>query len=362
MAILSINVGSSSARLGLHDTLDGATLVSRHYTSSSGSYDIAACLDDIASGKTIAAICHRIVHAGPDCTETRRFDDATERRVTSAQQLAPLHNPSALRWYRTSLKYFPDAAQVAVFDTDLYADLPKRAATYAIPPELAVKRLGFHGLAHRCMHASVESLDPETFANKRIITLQLGSGCSVTASQGGNVVDTSMGYTPLEGLMMGTRSGDLDPGLILHLLSQKGRTAEALEVLLSKQSGLLGVSGESSDVRDLLASGSESATLAIDMFCYRARKYVGAFAAALGGVDHILFGGGIGENQPIIRRGILQGLDFLGISLDPDRNEAATGKTSLISNTTSQVRLDVIKIDENHLMAKDTIVLLASEQ
>lgn len=361
MTILSINVGSSSARIGLHDTLDGTTLVSHHHTSSSGSYDIPRCLDDIAKDQPVAAICHRIVHAGPDCTKTRRIDDAAERMITSVQQLAPLHNPAALRWYRVSQKRFPDAPQVAVFDTGLYTGLPKRAAAYAIPPELAVKRLGFHGLAHRCMQAAVKTLDPKAFPEKRIISLQLGSGCSVTASLGCQVVDTSMGYTPLEGLMMGTRSGDLDPGLILHLLSQKGRTPEALEVLLSKQSGLLGVSGESGDVRDLLASGSDSAALAIDMFCYRARKYIGAFAAALGGVDHILFGGGIGENQPVIRGGILDGLGFLGVALDPARNEAAIGTTSLVSSDTSQVRLDVVNVDENRLMAKDTIAFLANE-
>lgn len=361
MAILSINVGSSSARLGMHDTLDGRTLASRHYTSQTEAHDIAACLSDIAAGQPLAAVCHRIVHAGPACTSTQRLNESVERTIADHSQLAPLHNPAALRWVRSTRATFPDAAQVAIFDTGLYADLPKRAAAYAIPEDLAVRRLGFHGLAHRSMLAAVETLDPQSFQGKRVISLQLGSGCSVTACVGYQAIDTSMGYTPLEGLMMGTRSGDLDPGLILHLLSKKGRTAEALEVLLSKQSGLLGVSGESSDIRDLMASGSDRAALALDMFCYRARKYVGAFAAALGGVDHILFGGGIGENQPTIRRGILSGLDFLGAVLDTERNDNTVGISNRISSDDSRVRLDVVKIDENHLMAKDAIAFLSNE-
>jgi acetate kinase len=270
--ILTVNIGSSSARLGRHDPGTGKTLAARHYMAPSGTVDMEDCLSSIPDGAEVTAICHRIVHAGPNLTAPAFLDARTEQIITAHEAMAPLHNPAGLRWYRAAARLFPDARQIAVFDTGLYADLPAVAARYAIPEDLSVRRLGFHGLAHRAMLQHVQSGTPEAFARKRIITLQLGSGCSVTASRGGKAVDTSMGYTPLEGLMMSTRSGDVDPGLILHLLSQKGRTADALGVLLGKQSGLLGVSGISGDMQELLASDEDRAALAVDMFCYPAQK------------------------------------------------------------------------------------------
>lgn len=360
--IITINIGSSSARLGLHMN-DGKLCHLDHFDGGMQQSAMVDALHELAAQvgeEAIDAVCHRVVHGGPKFTETCFLEPEVEQAIEKASSLAPLHNPPALRGIAAARKAFPKARQLAAFDTGLYAALPDAAAHYAVPESLDVRRLGFHGLAHRSMLRLVNSCDAEGFAVKRVISLQLGSGCSATASRGGQAVDTSMGHTPLEGLVMATRSGDIDPGLLLHVLGEKGRTAEAVETLLSKQSGLLGISGRSADMRELLELDDERAELAVAMFCYRAKKYVGAYAAALGGVDHIVFGGGIGENQPEIRRRILVGLDFLGVDLNLQVNDETIGCSGMISSGRSAVRVDVCAVDENSLMAEDTAALMQS--
>ena len=257
-----------------------------------------------------------------------------------------------------------DLPMVAVFDTSFHQSLPPHAAQYAIPGDLTAKyaiyRYGFHGLAHQCMAERLAQLAPDG-AGRRFITLQLGNGCSVAAIKDGRSIDTSMGFTPLEGLVMGTRSGDVDPAMVSFLARREGVAADEVERWLNTRSGLLGVSGSSGDVRDLLAAeqaGDSRAALALEMFCYRARKYIGAYAAVLGGVDAIAFGGGIGENAPAIRARILEGMLWAGLELDVARNQATAGAEGLISKDGSRMRAYVVRVDEERLIAQETFELV----
>ncbi len=361
--IVTINIGSSSVRLGLH-TPDGQTLDSVHFDRDGDPADRAAALSDLAdrrAGQKVEAVCHRIVHGGPSLGPTCFLDEAVEQEIEKATPLAPLHNPPALRWIAAARQAFPHVRHFAAFDTGLYDDLPDVAAHYALPEEFDVKRLGFHGLAHRHMLRQVKASDPEGFSRSRVISLQLGSGCSATASLGGRAIDTSMGHTPLEGLVMATRAGDIDPGLVLHFLSERGMSVKEVEELLGERSGIRGVSGLSADMRELLASDDSRAGLAVDMFCYRVRKYIGAYAVALGGLDHLVFGGGVGENQPEIRARIADGLACLGAKLAPDENARHEDRSGVISAAASKVRIHVCKVDENSLMAEDTAQLLRAK-
>jgi acetate kinase len=244
--------------------------------------------------------------------------------------------------------------------------MPRRAARYAIPDELAerhaVYRYGFHGLAHRSMMERGAEMIGRPAGELRLITLQLGAGCSVTAVDGGRSVDTSMGFTPLEGLVMGTRSGDIDPSVVTYLSRREGVSPDAVLERLNQGSGLLGVSGRSADMRDLLEAergGDERASLAVEMFCYRARKYVGAYLAALGGADAVVFGGGIGENAPAVRARICAGMEWCGLRLDQGRNEATVAAEGRISAEDSPIAAYVVAVDEERVIAGDTLALLA---
>jgi acetate kinase len=244
--------------------------------------------------------------------------------------------------------------------------MPARAARYAIPHELAERhalyRYGFHGLAHRYMAERFSQLTGSPLRGRKLITLQLGSGCSAAAIQDGHSIDTSMGFTPLEGLMMATRSGDADPALVPFLARHESVSANEVEHWLNASSGLLGVSGTSADVRDLLEAesrGDPRAALALDMFCYRARKYVGAYLAALGGADALIFGGGVGEHVPAIRARICDGLQWLGLELDHARNEAAIGHEERITIETSSISAYVVRVDEEQIIAREALELLA---
>ncbi|NVJ69869.1 MAG: acetate/propionate family kinase [Alphaproteobacteria bacterium] len=363
MAILTINVGSSSLRMAVYAVPDGRALAMAHLETNTGHGDAAALLQNfVAEARVggIEAICHRIVHGGAHVTQFTRLDERVKAAINESAPLAPLHNPPALAWIDAASKAFPEAEQFAAFDTGLYAGLPDVAAHYAVPHDVSVRRLGFHGLAHQAMLHYLQALAPQDFAGKRVISLQLGSGCSATASVNGCALDTSMGYTPLEGLMMGTRSGDIDPGLLIHWAKDLGKSIEDIEALLTAKSGLLGVSGISSDMRELMAADDPRARLAVDMFCYRVRKYIGAYVAALGGLDAVLIGGGIGENMPAIRARILQPLGCFGIQLDEGLNDRAVGTTGPISQKDSPVGVHVVVVDENALMAQDTLKHLAA--
>jgi acetate kinase len=315
----------------------------------------------------IGAIGHRVVHGGPELSQPVIVDAPVLAAIESVTELAPLHNRPALAAMESFRAHFATLPMVATFDTAFFASLPDVAARYAIPDDIAtrlrVRRYGFHGLAHGYMVQRFRKIRPE-IREPRLITLQLGNGCSAAATAGGRPVDTSMGFTPLEGLIMGTRSGDLDPSLSMYIGEKERLSPAEVEDVLNKRSGLLGLSGRSSDMRDLLAaakSGDARAKLAVDAFCYRAKKYVGAYLAALGGADGLVFGGGIGENSADIREGICAGMTWAGIELDRDRNSEVSGREARISVDGSAVAVWVLPVDENLVIAGDTLQCLATK-
>lgn len=364
MMILTVNAGSSSLRLALFQR-QGRDLVrirqSHHEaTALAGGEPIAQILQGTSSG--VDAVAHRVVHGGRQ-HKSCRIDAEVEREIREYASLAPLHNPAALHWLQVCRQQLGwDMPHIAVFDTAFYADLPQVAATYPLPYELCrehdVRRYGFHGSAHAAMWRRWCALHPELPRGGKIISLQLGAGCSATATAQGRAIDTSMGFTPLEGLMMATRPGDVDPGLLIHLQRRAGMNAETVEDMLIHRSGLRGVSGLSGDMRELLGSRDPRAALAVEMFCYRARKYIGAYLAALGGANAILFGGGIGEHIPEIRARILGGLEDLGVVLDTERNNAAIGVDACVSTMESRIEARVVPVDEARVLAEEAVILL----
>lgn len=311
----------------------------------------------------IEAVGHRVVHGGERFTHSTRVDDEVWSALEDLIDLAPLHNPHNLRGIAAARAVLgAGVPQVAVFDTAFHHSLPETAYLYAIPYQLyrryRVRRYGFHGTSHRSIAYRYRQLTGRTREGTKIITLHLGNGASACAIVGGDSVDTSMGFTPLEGLVMGTRSGDLDPAILEFVSAKEGMSIREIDTMLNKQSGLLGVSGLTADMRELLAEESEHADrrarLAIDLFCYRVRKYLGAYLAAMNGADAIVFSGGIGENSPVIRERICRGLDWLGISLDAEKNSGMAGKEGRIDRDGSRVELWVIPTDEELLIARDT--------
>lgn len=311
----------------------------------------------------LAAVGHRVVHGGDRFVEPTLIDDGVVNAIEALADLAPLHNApslSAIRAARGALGlHLP---MVATFDTAFHRTLPGRASQYAIPQELAarhrIRRYGFHGLAHRYMTERYAAITSTPIERVKLITLQLGNGCSATAVEGGRSVDTSMGFTPLEGLVMGTRSGDIDPSLPSYLARREGVAVEDVIGWLNSRSGLLGVSGRSGDMRELLEAegrGDAGAALAVEMFCYRVRKYIGAYLAVLGGADAVVFAGGIGENAPSLRARICAGMDWCGLLLDQDRNAAAAGSEGRISPDDAKVQAYVIPVDEAAIIARDTV-------
>jgi len=318
----------------------------------------------IGSVGEIEAIGHRVVHGGERFQRSVRIDDSVLRGMEEMIELAPLHNPHNLKGVAAARAVLgAELPNVAVFDTAFHHTLPEKAYLYAIPYQLyrrhKVRRYGFHGTSHRYVSYRWRELTLVSREDTRIITLHLGNGCSACAIDHGNSVDTSMGFTPLEGLVMGTRSGDLDPAVVEFLEAKEGLSATAVDNLLNKQSGLLGISGLTNDMRDLLAEAHENddrrARLAIDMFCYRARKYIGAYLAALGGADAIIFAGGIGENAPEVRAQICRGLEWTGIEIDEEANRRMVGGgEGRITTHSSRLAVWVIPTDEELLIARDT--------
>ncbi|HKQ30680.1 MAG TPA: acetate/propionate family kinase [Burkholderiales bacterium] len=364
MTLLTVNAGSSSLRLTAFSR-DGQMVATRHHA---GTEAPPAALEEFLSTPGIDAIegvAHRIVHGGERLVQPCLIDVDIEAEIARLAPLAPLHNPAALKWIRLCRALLGAAVpQVAVFDTAFYAQLPEVARRYALPKALVqrhgLRRVGFHGLAHEAMWRRWRALRPDIADGGRVISIQLGAGCSVTAIDRGRAVDTSMGFTPLEGLVMATRCGDVDPGLLAFLQRAEGLTSEQLERLLNDQSGLLGLSGESADMKRLLASSQPDARLAIDVYCYRVRKYIGAYWAVLGDVEAILFGGGVGEQAPIVRRQILAGLESLGIVLDVAANEAARGTEARISHADSRVAVWVTTVDEAGVLARMARTVIAA--
>jgi acetate kinase len=318
----------------------------------------------------IGAVGHRVVHGGERFHDSAVIDDEVLSGIEDCIALAPLHNPANLAGYRAARAVLPAAPHVAVFDTSFHHSMPPAAYLYALPYGLyqrhGIRRFGFHGTSHRFVSGRAAALlgraadDPDL----RLITCHLGNGASVAAIRGGRSVDTSMGFTPLEGLVMGTRCGDLDPAALLFVMSREELGAAEASALMNKHSGLLGLSGLSPDMRTLLdaeAAGNERARLAIEVFCYRLRKYVAAYVGALGGADALVFAGGIGENAAAVRALSLHGLAAVGLALDPAKNDAARGVEAEISPAGAGSRVFVIPTNEELLIARDAFRLVTGQ-
>ena len=317
----------------------------------------------LTTTRKLNAIGHRVVHGGNRFIEPTLIDDDVIKAIEDVSSLAPLHNEPSLITIKAMRKRVTlDVPHVAVFDTAFHRSMPERAWRYAIPQALAdkhgIRRYGFHGLAHRYMSERYAAIAGVPASSLKLITLQLGNGCSAAAIEGGHPIDTSMGFTPLEGLVMGTRSGDIDPSLVNYIARCEKMKTDQVEELLNKKSGLLGLSGKWRDMRELLRAekdGDAGAALAIDIFCYRARKYIGSYLAALGGADAVVFGGGIGENAPSVRARILGSMDWCGLKLDEKRNDKAVAIEGCISADGSDIEVYVIPADEASIIARDTM-------
>lgn len=322
-------------------------------------------LDDFKSMSDIHALGHRVVHGGEKFKASVLISEEVIQGIEDCIELAPLHNPANLKGIHAARKILgPGVPQVAVFDTAFHATMPETSFLYAIPYQLyrrhKIRRYGFHGTSHRYVAYRYRQLTGKAREETNVITLHLGNGCSVCAIRRGDSVDTSMGLTPLEGLVMGTRSGDLDPSILEFLSHKEGLSLTEIDGLLNKQSGLLGLSGLTNDMRELLEEEREHqdrrASLAIDIFCKRARKYIGAYLAELGGTDAIIFTGGIGENSAAIRERICEGLEWVGIVLDPETNgKISGGSEGPVHSKESRVSVFVIPTNEELLIARDTV-------
>ena len=314
----------------------------------------------------IDAVAHRVVHGGDLFTGATVIDEKTLARIESLDDLAPLHNPAAVSGIHAARKIFGSTVPMAaVFDTAFHHTIPETAAMYAIPYDLAAKhrirRYGFHGMAHQYSMLRYAALTGASPDQVKLVTLHLGNGASACAIRDGRSIDTSMGFTPLEGLVMGTRSGDLDPALVSFLARKENVDAAEVERWLNQRSGLLGLSGQSNDMRELLSryENDQRARLAIDVFCYRARKYLGAYLAVLGGAEAVVFSGGIGENAPAIRESICRGMVWCGLQLDKKKNNAAIGVATAIAAPDARIDAYVIPSDEEAVIAAEAAWLLS---
>ncbi len=379
MIVLVLNAGSSSVKYHVIDTQKKQTLKQETYECLEDDtefekiiHQVIAEVAAVNSQYYIEAVGHRVVHGGRDFHDAALIDDQVKDKIARWIPLAPLHNPRNLLGIDIATAQLPSIPQVAVFDTAFHATLPRRASTYAIDNELAARlhicRYGFHGTSHQYVALQAAAALGQELAELRIISLHLGNGASACAIEYGHSTETSMGMTPLEGLVMGTRSGDIDAGAVVALLREESADASELDELLNKKSGLLGLSGASNDMRELevaAAEGDDGARLAIAVFAHRAKKYIGAYAAAMGGVDAIVLTGGIGENSASMRQRILQRLDYLGLHVDEDRNIDvqldAQGSTAIISGETSRVKALVVKTDEAMMIAQQTAATVKQE-
>ena len=366
-ALLSISVaysGTADAHLKITD-LSGVALLDTSisgHDSNAAMEAMFAWLDEHKYLTGLAAAGHRLVHGGARYHDPQRI---TPEFLSELEKLVPLdpdHLPEAIRGIQFVGKKFPQLAQVACFDTAFHSSLPTVARMYALPRRFydeGVLRYGFHGLSYEYIVGELRKLDAKQAAG-RVIVAHLGSGASIVALKDGKSMDTSMGFTPLEGLVMSTRSGDVDPGLLLYLLAEEKMPAKDAGALLNKQSGLLGVSGSTGDMRELQEKAKQDphAAEAIDLFCYRAKKYIGAYAAALGGLDALVFTGGIGERASAIRERICTGLDFLGIRIDATQNAA---NAPVISATDSHVNVRVIQTNEDLMIVQHVITVLGEK-
>ncbi len=383
--LLSINTGSSSVKLGVYRNSvpplaitstagegvgwqadDSGKAISPKSPSTPdplGMLDFF--LDELlktSDVKSIVGVGHRLVHGGLDYRQPCRIDPTVRRALEKIIPLAPNHLPQALAAIDHVAKRFPDWPQVACFDTAFHRTLPRRARTLGLTSQLAdsgLIRFGFHGLSYEYLVEQLRALDPAQVGGRAVLA-HLGNGASMAAVDRGTCIDTSMGFTPTGGLVMGTRSGDLDPGALVYLLENQRLAPADLTRLVNKQSGLLGISGTTADMRELLAqrAADERADAAVELFCYQAKKFLAAYAAALGGLDTVVFTGGIGEHAAPIREQICEGLEFLELRLDPEANAA---QRPVISSSKSSVVVRVIPTDEDQMIARHTQSLLKAE-
>ena len=371
MRILVINCGSSSIKYQVIDALNEHCLLKETIEKVGEEVTIDKALEQVVAAvtdQTIDAVGHRVVHGGDEFSDATLIDDDVVNRIEKWTSLAPLHNPFNLQGIAVARKLFPNIPHVAVFDTAFHARMPRRASTYAIDKQLAeqhkIKRYGFHGTSHNYVAHKAAAFLQRPLAELRIISLHLGNGASTCAVEMGHSTETSMGMTPLEGLVMGTRAGDLDAGVILHLQREANLGVDEVDQLLNRNSGLKGLSGIGNDLRDIeaaAAEGDDNARAAIASFAHRVRKYIGAYASTMGGVDAIILTGGIGENSKTMRRRIMQRFGFLGITLDEDLNHDAEVSHEqpviCISEPHSRVKVLVVKTNEELMIAKQTLAV-----
>jgi len=328
-------------------------------TLTSAEYGALKSLDELD------AVGHRMVHGGERFSQSVILNKEVLDAFTACNDLAPLHNPANLKGVNAVSALLPNIPQVGVFDTAFHQTMPAHAYMYAVPYELyekyGVRRYGFHGTSHRYVSQRVCEYLGIPAEGSRIITCHVGNGGSISAVKDGKCIDTTMGLTPLEGLMMGTRSGDIDGGAVTFIMEKEGLNATGISNLLNKKSGLAGISCISSDMREVASAakeGNKRAQLALDMYFYRIKKYIGAYAAAMGGVDIILFTGGVGENQADCREIACSGLEYMGVKIDHDVNNATRGEEAIISTADSKVKVVIIPTDEELMIASDTMDLL----
>ena len=393
MNILVINSGSSSVKYKFFDTtrricqaegqverigLAGSLLHHRRHDGKSlrrgvDALDHARAIEIVISTlldrehgviadlREIDAVGHRVAHGGEKFTSSVLVTPEVRESIKECIELAPLHNPHNLRGIDACSSLLPGVPQVAVFDTAFHHTIPKYAYLYALPYVLyrryGIRRYGFHGTSHYYVATRTSELIGKPLDTINIITCHLGNGCSMAAIKRGRSIDTSMGFTPLEGLVMGTRCGDIDPAIVLYVMGKENLTVAEATAMLNKHSGLAGISGISSDMREITEqaqAGNERAQLALDIFTYRIKKYIGGYAVAMGGVDAITFTGGIGVNSPIVRERSLEGLEFLGVRIDREKNTSTIGSDSEISSQDSKVRVFAIMTNEELVIALDT--------
>ncbi len=392
MIVFVLNCGSSSLKYQLIDMknenvmakglierigMDGSVL--KHTPANANTIDISTEIPDhkvaiklvietlldenhgvIKKLSEINAVGHRVVHGGERFTDSMLITTEVIKGIEACCEIAPLHNPPNLHGIEACMELLPEVPQVAVFDTAFHQTMPKTAFLYGLPYEMYVKyglrRYGFHGTSHRYVAQKAAEMMGEHMSDLRIITCHLGNGASLTAIKYGRSVDTSMGYTPLEGLIMGTRSGEIDPAIIPFLMEKENMDAQQIDNFLNRRSGILGISGLSSDFRDLEAAannGDERSQLAIDVFAYKVKKYIGGYVAAMGGVDAIVFTAGLGENSPFMREKICSGLEYLGTRIDPELNKIR-GKAREISIKRAKTKIFVVPTNEELVIARDT--------
>lgn len=396
MKILVVNCGSSSLKYQLYDMekesvmakglverigIEGSVLT--HRVDGRDKYIIQTPMSDhkvaiqlvldtltdkehgvISSPEEISAVGHRLVHGGEKYSSSVKITDEVMKELEEVSKLAPLHNPPSIIGINACMELMPNTPMTAVFDTSFHQTMPQVAYMYALPYELyesdAIRRYGFHGTSHKYVSKRAAEILGKNLEDLKMVTCHLGNGSSLTAVKNGKSIDTSMGFTPLAGLMMGTRTGDMDPAIVTYLMNEKGMDSKEVDTIMNKKSGVLGISGVSSDFRDVEAAadaGNERAKLALDMFYYKTKRYIGSYTAAMGGVDAIVFTAGLGENSAKARVEILKGLEFLGFELDLEKNDFR-GEERIISKDGSKVQVLVVPTNEELMIARDTMELV----